>query len=28
MDKRRALRAGWVRVDCGETLNTFWSMSR
>jgi hypothetical protein len=24
MDLGRAERAGWVRVDCGDTANTFW----
>lgn len=24
IDMRRALRAGWVRVDCGATRNAFW----
>lgn len=25
-DKERALRAGWIEVDCGETRNMFWSV--
>lgn len=24
MDLHRAARAGWVKVDCGDTVNTFW----
>lgn len=26
IDLRRAKRAGWKEVDCGETLNAFWSV--
>jgi len=27
-DLARALRAGWTRVDCGDTKNAFWNMAR
>jgi hypothetical protein len=28
MDDWRAIKAGWNRVDCGRTVNNFWSVPR
>ncbi|MDQ3170299.1 MAG: hypothetical protein M3Q55_09205 [Acidobacteriota bacterium] len=28
IDYRRAIRAGWERIDCGDTRNAFWRVRR
>lgn len=28
VDHERAMRAGWVRLDCGRTANAFWRVPR